>query len=470
MRTEIPRLLIAGSGSGSGKTTLSCALLLGLKGRGMDLAAFKCGPDYIDPMFHSRVLGVKSSNLDIFMSGEDSVKSILGENAAGQDLALIEGVMGLYDGLGSGDYASSNHLATLTGTPTVLVLNTRGQSLSLAAQLLGYLNFLPNTVKGVILSQTSQKMHVFFKDMLEERLGIRVYGYLPPLPEVSFGSRQLGLIMPHEIADFERKLEVLTEACERCVDIDGLLKLAATAEPLEYEPSRAKAITNLKISVAYDPAFCFYYEDNFEQLRALGAYLEFFSPLEEPELPGETSGLLIGGGYPEEYAAALSGNRSMLASIRAAGERGLPIFAECGGFMYLCHKLTDKLGTSYPMVGLVDTVSRMTNKLGPFGYINITAEQDSFLCSKGAELRAHEFHYSESDEPGSAFTARKADGRSWPCIQASAPGGGLPPALGTADRRRIFAGYPHFHFRGNPGLAEGFVRACQEYTHEVENG
>lgn len=458
MHADIPRFMITGPGSGSGKTTLSCGILAALKRQGGNPAAFKCGPDYIDPMFHTNVLGIDSCNLDIVMCGEEVVRSLLARYGQGHGVSLVEGVMGLYDGQGDGAYGSSNHVAILTETPEVLVLSTRGQSLTLAAQISGYLNFAPNTIKGVIFNQTAERMYPFYRDMVEERLGLKAYGYLPPLPEAAFDSRHLGLVTPEETANVRAKLDILADACAASIDLEGLLELASAAPALEYKDAKAETQTSgnllgVTIAVARDRAFCFYYHDNFEALRELGANLVFFSPLTDARLPEGASGLILGGGYPEEYAAELARNESMLASVCAAVNGGMPVFAECGGFMYLCRSIRDRRGVTHDMAGLVDSRAYMTERLGRFGYVTLTAERDTFLCPRGTVYTGHEFHYSDSDANGETFTARKAGGRNWRCVHASGP----------EDATRIFAGYPHVHFRGNMGLAAAFVSSCHDY-------
>lgn len=455
MKADIPRLLLASSGSGGGKTTLACALLLALKKRGLSPAAFKCGPDYIDPMFHSRVLGLKSRNLDIFLCGENTVKFLLAENAAGHDLALLEGVMGLYDGLGRSDYASSNHLARLTATPTVLVISPKGQSLSLAAQLHGFMSFMPNTISGFVLNQVSPSMYEFYKGIIEERLHLPVFGYLPPLPEAAFESRQLGLVPPQEAASLRHKLDILAEACLKSVDLAALIKLARQSAALDFEPQPVETVADITMAVAHDEAFCFYYEDNLELLRRMGARLKFFSPLRDSALPSGCNGLLIGGGYPYEHADILSRNSSMLKAVKAAVSAGMPVIAECGGYIYLCKSLTDRAGKKYPMAGCIDTDAHMAERLAPFGYIALRAEHDNWLCRKGASFNAHEFHYSYTDDNGSAFMAEKSTGKSWPCIHAQEP---------------VFAGFPHLHWWGCPDMAAAFLRRCHSFKKENASG
>ncbi len=454
MSNDIPRILFAGGSSGSGKTTLACAFLAALKHRGLNPAAFKCGPDFIDPMFHAVTLGVPCRNLDIFLCGEATVRSLLAENGRGRDIALIEGVMGLYDGTGRNQYCSSNHVAELTETPTVLVVNCNGQSLSVAAQVYGLLHFRSNTIKGVIFNRIPERMYDFYKTMIEEELGLPCFGFLPKLPDADIGSRHLGLVTPVEIEDVRYRIDLLGRAAEAHLDLDGLLELGRSAPPLETREDiriESGARTDVTIAVARDTAFCFYYEDGLDLLRRMGAGLEFFSPLHDACLPPGACGLILGGGYPEEHAGALSANAAMHQSIREAARWGMPIFAECGGFMYLCRSLGDRQGTMYPMVGLIDAEARMTSSLKRFGYVTLTAETDSAFCRKGQTFNAHEFHYSDCSDNGAAFRAVKPSGASWNCVHV---------------KDRIFAGYPHMHLRGVPDLARAFVAQCAAYKEE----
>ncbi len=454
MNNAVPRLLFAGGSSGSGKTTVSCAFLAALKSRGMNPAAFKCGPDFIDPMFHTTALGVPCRNLDIFLCGEATVRNLLAEHGRGRDIALIEGVMGLYDGMGQNQHCSSNHIAELTETPTILVVNCNGQSLSVAAQVYGMLHFRPNTIKGVIFNRIPEKMYGFYKKMLEDELGLPCFGFLPKLPDADISSRHLGLVTPAEIRDIHSKIEVLGQAAEAHLDLDGLLALSRSAPLLDTSDDMFLedcAQPNVTIAVARDKAFCFYYEDSLDVLRRMGAHLEFFSPLEQECLPIGISGLILGGGYPEEHAAMLSANVAMRQSIRNAVHKGMPVFAECGGFMYLCNSLEDREGIVHPMLGLIDADARMTTSLKRFGYITLTAETDGAFCKKGQTFNAHEFHYSDSSDNGQSFKAVKPSGMSWQCIHTQG---------------QIFAGYPHIHLRGALELAQAFVTRCAAYKQE----
>lgn len=444
----VPRLMIAGTGSGSGKTTVTCALLLVLQKQGFVPAAFKGGPDYVDPMFHSRVLGVPSRNLDLFLCGEEDVPCLLARNAKVADIAVIEGVMGLYDGLGQSNTCSSNHLATVTATPEILVVSPKGQGLSLVAQLYGYLHFLPNTIKGVILNKVSAKMYTYYKSMIKEHLGLRLYGYLPLLPEAEFASRKLGLAPPGEIEGIQTRLYALATVAEQTLDIDGLLELSRQTAPLEYCPVRIEKQCHVTLAVARDEAFCFYYEDGLELLRLMGAKTVFFSPLHDGSLPEGCSGVLIGGGYPEEHAPKLSDNVSMRASIRGAIDKGLPVMAEGGGYLYLCRSLKTLDGEEYPMVGGVEAEGFITPSLQRFGYSTLTASSHNMFCEKGETLRAHEYHYGDSSDNGNGFTAQKNNGTSWPAVHAQG---------------NLFAGLPQIHFWGNKNAALKFLQTCAQY-------
>ncbi len=429
MQNNAPRLLIAGTGSGCGKTTVTSALLRALQRRGAALAAFKCGPDYIDPMFHTAVLGIPSRNLDLFFVDETEVRSQLARHVPAGGLGIIEGVMGFYDGI--------------SGTPAVLVVRPRGQSLSLAAEIKGFRDFAPNTLRGVILNGVSKAMYPFYK-AIAEQAGLTVYGCLPPVPEAEIPDRHLGLVTAQEIGDLQRRLDLLADAAEESLDLDGLLALAHTAPPLADESALLMPVTDkpVRIAVARDRAFCFYYADNFDVLRALGAEIVDFSPVEDEKLPENIDGLYLGGGYPELYAEQLAANRSMRESIRAAVQGSLPTIAECGGFLYL-HRTLD----GAEMAGVIDADAHMTKRLQPFGYVTLTAGRDNLLCRAGGIIRAHEFHYAQSDDNGDAFRAEKPNGRAWDCVHAN---------------ETLYAGFPHLYFRANAGFAQSFVCACAQ--------
>ena len=449
MRTDVNRIMLAGTGSGCGKTTVTCGLLQALKDRGITAASFKCGPDYIDPMFHSEILGTKSRNLDLFLCGENTVKYLLSENAKDAGLAVIEGVMGIYDGMGfEDDSFSANHISRVTDTPEILITGVRGKSVSLLAELSGYLSFMENNGKGVILNHCSAAMYPVYRKMIEERLPVCCLGFLPPVKEAELGSRHLGLVTAEEIDGLREKLEALGRAAAASLDMDGILELAASApaiccDEISVEPAARGPV---KIAVARDKAFCFYYEDNFTLLQRLGAQLIPFSPMSDTELPPGVSGLILGGGYPEEHLEELSANQTMRDAVRDAVRGGMPVYAECGGFMYLGETI-EKDGQTYLMAGALPGHSHMTDRLVRFGYKTLTANQDNMMCRAGEEIRCHEFHYSDSDRPGDGFTASKGK-RSWQAVEAG---------------DTVFAGYPHLHLWSNISFAENFVKKCEAF-------
>ncbi|MDR0858842.1 MAG: cobyrinate a,c-diamide synthase, partial [Oscillospiraceae bacterium] len=338
---KLPRILIAGTHSGSGKTTVSCALLRAFTRRGLRAAAFKCGPDYIDPMFHKSVIGIPSRNLDAFLSGRSSVRKQLARNCAGADIAVIEGVMGLYDGISlRSDECSANDVAKLTDTPAVLVVNPGGMSLSAAALVEGFLNYRRNTVKAVILNGETDVN--YYRGIIERETGVRVLGTLPRVDGAAIGSRHLGLIAAGEIENLSQKLNLLAKAAIQNIDIGELLLIADSAPDVEDYPPERRVKYRVRIAVADDAAFCFRYDDGMDALKRQGAELVRFSPLSDGDLPDNCSGLYLCGGYPELYLNELSANTKLLRNIRKAVRSGLPTVAECGGFMYL-HSYIDGL-------------------------------------------------------------------------------------------------------------------------------
>lgn len=448
---RLPRIMVSGGGSGSGKTTLTCALLAIFSRRGLKTAAFKCGPDYIDPMFHRETQGTPSSNLDLYMLGEDAVRSLLLENGA--DIAVLEGVMGFYDGVGGGTAeASSWHLSCLTETPVLLVEDCKGQSLTAAARIKGIVDFRRNNIRAVLLNNAGEGLFGMLKPVIERETGLHAAGYLPYMPECAIESRHLGLVTAAEIENLRQKIGRLADILEKTLDIDAILALAASAPPLQNVIAAKTAPPPHKkrprIAVARDRAFCFYYEDGLRLLEKLGAELVNFSPLNDHALPPAVDGMILGGGYPELYAAELSANAGMLASIRDAVKGGLPTLAECGGFMYLHRELEGADGKRYPLAAVIDASCEKKARLVRFGYAEFTANVDNLLCKAGEALRGHEFHYWDSGDQGSAFTAVKpASGKSWNCIVAT---------------ETLFAGFPHFHFRAAPKTAERFLEKCRE--------
>lgn len=445
MNKQAPRLVIGGTGSGCGKTTVTCALLQAFVNRGLDTAAFKCGPDYIDPMFHSRIIGTRSRNLDTFLCGRETVPALLA-NSAGKDISIIEGVMGYYDGLaGTSSENSTADIACLTHSPTILIVSARGMSLTLAALLKGFLEFGHNTIQGVILNGISPAMADYYASIVERNTGLHVYGTLPRDNSCSIESRHLGLVTAAEIIGLKQKMQALAHYAENSIDLDELLLLARTAPTLNAVlPEVPYSGEGLRIAAARDEAFCFDYADSLQILERMGAELVFFSPLRDTHLPEHIHGMLLCGGYPELYAQKLSENKQLLSEIKTAIQNNMPTIAECGGFLLL----HDSLDTM-PMTGVCGGNAKMGKKLQQFGYITLTAKQDTLLCAAGEQLTAHEFHYVQSEQQGKCFIAKKPlRKRTWECIHAT---------------KTLHAGYPHIHFAGNIRAAQNFLSACQAY-------
>ena len=454
-------LMIGAMQSGAGKTVMSCALMAALKRRGLHVLAFKSGPDYIDPMFHSRVLGVESRNLDLFLQGEAGVRRSFASCQG--DVALAEGAMGYYDGLNGGTEASAWELAGTLDLPTVLVLRPKGSGITLAAQVCGMRTFRPESrIAGLLLCDCSGRRAESLKMILERECGLPVLGYLPPMEEARLESRHLGLLTADEIEDFQTRFDRIAEQTENSVDLDRLLALAAENgsavgnKQTGSEKFRQKAGNTrpcCRIAVARDEAFCFHYADNLEALRQAGAALMFFSPLHDSHVP-EAEGLWLCGGYPELYARQLSENKTIQREIRERVLRGCPTVAECGGFLYLQESLEDPEGTAWPMCGALPGCGYKTGRLQRFGYLKLKAEADSLLFRAGEQIPVHEFHYWDSSENGTDLLAEKADGRSWRCGRVS---------------DTLYAGFPHLHFGGELPLAERFVKACSKYEKHENN-
>ena len=441
MIKNAPRVVIAGTGSGCGKTTTVCAILQALKNRGLAPMSFKCGPDYIDPMFHSGIIGVESANLDIFFSGEEGVRAAFVKHAA--DVNVIEGVMGMYDGLSmDSEVSSSYHLARTLDAPVVLVLNVRGMALSAAAAVKGYMTLRsPNAVRGVIFNKVSPMTYPSLSKVVEKECGIPVFGYLPDLPECSLESRHLGLVTAAEVNELQNKMQRLAEAAEKTLDLDALLELMRSQDPIEAQIPSVPKLGKARLAVARDKAFCFYYRDNLELFEALGAEIIPFSPISDRSLP-DCDGLYMGGGYPELYLEKLGANETMRASVREAVLDGLPTVAECGAFMYLCRSIE-----GVPMADVFHTDCRGTGKLTRFGYATLHAPDESLLFAPGDTIRGHEFHYWDAEDPGSALRAVKPSGRETRCAYVSAT---------------LYAGYPHLYFPSRPEAAARFIQKCIE--------
>ena len=446
------QFLLAAPRSGSGKTTMTCALLMALKRRGCAPCAFKSGPDYIDPMFHRAVLGVESRNLDLFFSAPETVRTLYAKGAAGHGAAVCEGAMGFYDGLGGvSDRASAWHLADTLGLPVLLVVEPKGQSLTLAAELKGLDSFrTPSHIAGILLNNCTARMHALLAPMLEEETGLPVLGFLPKLPEAVIGSRHLGLYTAAEVENLQQKLALLADAVEEHIDWPRLLALCEKEPPAL--PARAETPpARVRIAVAQDEAFCFTYAETLEAFRDAGAEAVFFSPLRDTALPENIGGLYLPGGYPELHARELSENTSLLREIKRKIESGLPTAAECGGFLYLGQSLTDAEGQSWPMAGVLPGEAKDAGRLVRFGYATLSADSDSLLFRAGESFPIHEFHHWDSTVNGVALAAKK-------------PVGGAEWRCGSVNEH-FYAGFPHLYWAGTP-LPQRFAAAAENYRRD----
>ena len=499
---HLPRIMIAAEKSGGGKTLFTCALLSLLKEKIQEVRAFKCGPDYIDPMFHRTVLEIPSRNLDSFFADEDTLRYLLGREVLEMEkfpesrIAVLEGVMGFYDGLGGvSERSSAWEVADLTDTPVILLVDMKGRSLSALASIKGFLDYKEKShVTGVIFNRLSPMLYPGLKERAERELGIRVFGYVPELKNLTLESRHLGLVMPEEILGIRERLDLIKEKVRAGINLDGIIEESGRAAEIEVKlpeavrqfcnvdcgkvlnNSAAQHIENIAdakkiydsgnthevkstlsdrsvkktvVAVAKDEAFCFYYEDNLDLLKKLGAEIQYFSPIHDRNLPVGTCAVYLGGGYPELHAKALSENISMRNAIRQAVMEEMPCIAECGGYLYLKDSIMDPDGVEWSMAGVLPGGSRDTGKLGRFGYITVTSKKEGLLGPAGTEFRAHEFHHWDSEENGTDFAAKKPVGtRGWDCGYTT---------------ESFYAGFPHLYFYSNVKIAENFIKCAETW-------
>ena len=459
-----PRIMLAAPKSGSGKTLLTCGLLEVLRRRGLNPIACKCGPDYIDPMFHRYVLGIPGRNLDSFFLPTEGVRKVLVEAVREEQagIAVLEGVMGYYDGLGGTETsASSWEIAEITDTPAILVLDCKGASLSAAAMASGFLHFREKShIAGVILNRVSSMYYERLAAAVEEASRLPVLGYLPESEEYHMESRHLGLFLPGEIDRLRERIGRLADQMEKSIAVERVLEVAGMLplrienkekEKAENESMEAESIakfpacqeqkvtSRVRIGVARDEAFCFYYQENFRLLEQMGAELVYFSPLRDKKIPDRVDGLLFGGGYPENYARELAKNAAMRESIRRSIAAGMPFLAECGGFLYLHRTLEGSDGKHWEMAGVYPFDAYRTNRLRRFGYVRL-------LTSSGQEIHGHEFHYWESEDPGTDWEAVKPTGnRSWRCIH---------------EKGGQIGGFPHLYYASCPDFLRKWLDVC----------
>lgn len=483
---KINRFMIAAPKSGSGKTMITCALLQLLKDNGKNVSSYKCGPDYIDPMFHKKVLGVPSKNLDTFFTDEKTTVQLFLDERADGDFAVLEGVMGLYDGLGGiYEQGSSYHLAKVTQTPIILVVDAKGMGKSVLALIAGFLQYdTQHLIKGVLLNRMSKGYYDIIKPLIEKELSVKVVGYFPEQKDIGLSSRHLGLVMPDELSDIKKQFNETADRLKKTIDMDLFIDIAEAADEIgdsgNADKDKRQTLKNaelmrlqdqnntVNIAVAMDEAFCFYYEDNLRMLEKCGAQLQYFSPLHDTSLPEDCDAMLLGGGYPELYAKELSKNVSMLNAIKKAFRAGMPTVAECGGFMYLHTYIrnicddTDEQNKAdvqnkadiqndmnkSKLVGALDGGCHFKGKLVRFGYIELAEKHSNFL-PPNEKIKAHEFHYYDSTDNGADCIATKpATGRSYDCV---------------ISHDNYWLGFPHLYYPSNPHFAESLVRKSYEY-------
>ncbi len=462
-----PRVMIAGTASGVGKTTISTAIMLALKDRGIKTQPFKAGPDYVDPTHHSLAAGRVSANLDGWMCSRASIIELFCRRAQDADISIIEGVMGLYDGFADTEEGSSAHLAKMLGCPVVLILDARSLSRSQAAVVLGFKNFDKKVnIAGVILNNIGSPVHYqHIKNSIENSVRVKVLGYFPKNPKLSIKERHLGLVPAVEKAPDSKSQKELLNMAKRHIDIKGLLKIGQKAKPLGKIKQLifsspmivgtahcAVPTKQVVIAVAKDKAFNFYYQDNLDILKGLGARLVEFSPLADKGLPKDTDGVYIGGGFPELFAQGLSANKRMKADILNKAKNEMPIYAECGGLMYLMKALRNFQKEEFPMAGVFSGKVNMGKKLRGLGYVTLRCVSDNILSRKYQENRAHIFHWSylSGVNPSMVKYAYKISKNNETFYD------GL-------IKNNVLASYAHLHFASNIKFAENFVQKCREY-------
>lgn len=446
------KIMFAAMASDSGKTSVTCGMLALLARRGLDPCAFKCGPDYIDPMFHRSVIGVPSHNIDLYMCSKDLARQMFNRYSAGHGAAVVEGVMGYYDGLsGTSIKASACDVAETMGLPVFLVVRPKGTALTLAAQIKGMVEFRkPTHIRGIILNDSSEMYCKQMSGVIESQTGVPVIGYIPHVEGAEFKSRHLGLYTAGEIDDLTARISKLADAMEQGINIDRLISLSTDEDdPVPPAVPQNKAEHAPIIAVAKDEAFNFIYEETIDTLRDHGAQIRYFSPVHDQAVPQGASGIYIPGGYPELYCAELEKNSSMRESIKTSILSGMPVVAECGGFLYLGKRLADRDGVFHDMAGVLPGEAKDSGHLARFGYAELSPVKDNMLLKQGETVSVHEFHYWDSTENGHDLVAGKSlTGRKWECGFA---------------RDTIYAGFPHLYMAGYPFMAERFVEAARRY-------
>ena len=453
MSNEFKAVVISGATSGAGKTTMATGIIGALVKRGLRVQPFKAGPDYIDPSYHTEVAKRLSRNLDTWMLPHDSVVELFQRASSDADISLVEGVMGLYDGHSvNNETGSTAELAKVLGLPVLLVLDAYGAARSLAAMASGYKNFDPRlNLAGVIFNNIGSENHYqMCREAVAGATGLAILGYLPRRGDLVLPERHLGLIPMAETPAAQDFFTRLAAQVEMTIDLDKIVAIAAEALPPKITatlfPERPEPKL-VRIAIARDKAFSFYYQDNLDILEAWGAELLPFSPLADAALPEGTNGIYIGGGFPEIYAQELSQNRPMLAALRQAGENHIPIYAECGGLMYLGNSLRDISGQEHQMVGLLPVASHLDGTNLVLGYRTVRALSDGPILKSGEELRGHEFHWSRLDHEPQQEAA-------YVVLEQSRREG--------FRTENVLASYIHLHFASRAGLAQRLVLFCKQ--------
>ncbi|HBU08491.1 MAG TPA: cobyrinic acid a,c-diamide synthase [Candidatus Omnitrophica bacterium] len=456
-----PRIIFAATQSGSGKTTITLGVLLALRKMGLRVQPFKAGPDYLDPLQHSAVCARISRNLDSWLMPPGAILELFTRNAKGANISVIEGVMGLYDGFRDTEYGSTAHLAKILGAPVILVLNAASFSRSAAAIVLGCKEFDKKVnLSGVILNNIGSPNHYHFtKSAIEKKTRIPVLGFLPKEIGIQLSERHLGLVPAQEKRPNEGLYDKLRALVEKNIDLRRILRISRKSLGLRQDKTayapRGCGKVRVNIAIAKDKAFNFYYQDNLDILEVLGARLVEFSPLKDKSLPPGIDAMYIGGGYPELFSAQLSANRRMREAVSGYAKKGLPIYAECGGLMYLVKNIISFEGKSFPMAGVFDCSAVMADKRQALGYIEIEVKKDNILSRKGDKIRAHTFHWSYlknlSKDIRFAYKVTKGKDRVYE--------DGL-------IKDNVLASYAHLHFASHINFAKNFIKSCLTYKDE----
>lgn len=454
------RILIGATNSGAGKTTISMGIMAALKERGMKVQPFKVGPDYIDTSYHSFITGRKSRNLDSFMIDDEKIKYLFEKNSKDADISVVEGVMGLYDGFGLDiDNCTSSYTSKILKAPVILIIDGSGMATSAAAMVKGYMELDKSVdIQGVIINKLGSKSHYeMIKSAIERYTDAQVLGYLPKNLDFSLPSRHLGLIPSLEMDELNQKFEDLGKIVEEHIDIDKIIEISQK----EWEPCKKEIdlprFDDITVAIAYDKSFNFYYWDSLDLLEDMGAKIVRFSPLEDTKLP-ECDCIYIGGGFPEIFGKELEANGEIRRALKMAHEKNIPIYAECGGLMYLGEKLVGTDGQEYEMLGLLKGKSIMTKRLKRFGYSQGIAKFDTVISKKGQLVRGHEFHHSdfETDETAAYEIEKNRDGKV------------LKQWEGGFAKENLLGTYLHTHFYSNMSIASNFLELARRQKKERE--